>query len=110
MPGYDHDKRQELLAKLGKYNLGKCCLTFKRLDDVDKEVLGKVIKSAWDELAKMYPIEGGGEVKSEEKADKQKSTTVKKKGVKRKTADEKKKGEKATGGRRVSKRTRQMAS
>ena len=37
---------EELLSKLGKYKTGKGCLYFKRLSDVDEEVLDTLIKEA----------------------------------------------------------------
>jgi hypothetical protein len=40
------EQHDELLAKLGKYSLGKGCLYIKRLDDVDVSVLNKLIVEA----------------------------------------------------------------
>ncbi len=37
---------EELLSKLGKHKTGMGCLYFKRLSDVDEEVLEKMIKEA----------------------------------------------------------------
>jgi hypothetical protein len=37
---------EELLSKLGKHKTGMGCLYFKRLSDVDEEVLKKMIKEA----------------------------------------------------------------
>lgn len=38
----------ELLKKLGKHKTGKACLYINKLDDVDKEVLKKLIKKSAD--------------------------------------------------------------
>ena len=40
------EQYDELLAKLGKYSLGKGCLYIKRLDDVNMPVLNKLIAEA----------------------------------------------------------------
>lgn len=41
-------EQQELLAKLGKHKIGKSCLYFKRLADVDtKELEALIAKSVW---------------------------------------------------------------
>jgi len=40
------EQYDELLAKLGKYSLGKGCLYIKRLDDVNMPVLNKLIVEA----------------------------------------------------------------
>lgn len=79
MPGYDHEKRQKLLSKLGKHNLGKCCLTFKRLTDVDTKVLEQIIKSAWDSLAEKHPLEGDGSAVASSSTSKKKSASTKRK-------------------------------
>ena len=42
MAGFD--RYDELLAKIGKYKPGKSCLYIKRLDDIDKNVLGDLIR------------------------------------------------------------------
>lgn len=40
----------DLLAKLGKHKLGKGCLYFKRLSDVDKTVLENLIKESVENI------------------------------------------------------------
>jgi hypothetical protein len=37
-----------LLAKLGKFTTGKACIYVKRLDDIDPDVLGQLVKRAYD--------------------------------------------------------------
>jgi len=37
---------EELLSKIGKHKLGKGCLYFKRLSDIDEKVLEKLIKDS----------------------------------------------------------------
>lgn len=44
--GWDED----LLSKLGKHKLGKGCLYFKRLNDVDEKVLEKLIKKSVENI------------------------------------------------------------
>lgn len=44
MPGFDH--YQELLGKLGRHSLGKSCLYFKRLADIDQDVLKEMVKQS----------------------------------------------------------------
>lgn len=39
-----------LLAKLGKHSTGKACLYIKRLEDVDEDVLEKLVKRAYDKV------------------------------------------------------------
>ncbi len=41
---------KELLAGLGNHKLGKGCLYFKRLSDVDEEVLEKIIKKSVENI------------------------------------------------------------
>jgi hypothetical protein len=42
MPGFE--QYEELLNKLGKHKLGKSCLYIKKLEDVDQDVLRKLVK------------------------------------------------------------------
>jgi hypothetical protein len=44
LPGFD--KYESLMKKLGKYKTGKSCLYIKKLDDVDLQVLEKIIVSS----------------------------------------------------------------
>lgn len=44
MPGFD--RFGSLLARLGNFKTGKSCLYVKRLDDVDEEVLGELIRES----------------------------------------------------------------
>jgi hypothetical protein len=46
--GFDED----LLGKLGKHKTGKGCLYFKRLSDVDEEVLEKIIVKSVENIRK----------------------------------------------------------
>jgi len=39
--------KDELLSKLGKYKNGKSCLYIKKLDDIDRGVLKKLIETAY---------------------------------------------------------------
>ena len=48
----------ELLAKLGKHRMGKACLYFKRLADLDATVLEALIAGSVAEVKRRYPNTG----------------------------------------------------
>lgn len=49
------DARQKaLLAKLGKHRMGKSCLYFKKLDDIDPSVLEKLVVGSIADLRRRY--------------------------------------------------------
>lgn len=50
MDGFD--RQEELMKDLGKYSTGKSCLYFKKLDDIDRSVLRKVITASVNHLKK----------------------------------------------------------
>ena len=50
MPGQD-----ELLGRLGKHKMGKACLYFKRLADVDASVLETLIATSVAEIRRRFP-------------------------------------------------------
>ena len=50
----------ERLARLGKHRMGKSCLYFKRLADVDAEVLEALIAASVAEVKRRYPGNDGG--------------------------------------------------
>jgi hypothetical protein len=41
------DRQDPLLSKLGKYTTGKACIYFKRLEDVDIDVLESIVKRSY---------------------------------------------------------------
>jgi hypothetical protein len=47
--------QSELLAKLGKHKMGKACLYFKRLADLDVKVLEALIAGSVAEVKRRYP-------------------------------------------------------
>ena len=49
------ERRDALLAKLGKYKTGKSCLYVNKLADVDMEVLEDLIRNDWAAMARKYP-------------------------------------------------------
>lgn len=53
----DGSEQQKLLAKLGKYKMGKSCLYFKRLADLDKSVLEQLVASSIADVKRRH---GGG--------------------------------------------------
>lgn len=52
MPGFS--KFGPLMKKLGKYKTGKSCLYIKRLDDIDENVLQKLIDGSVTRMRKAY--------------------------------------------------------
>ena len=53
MPGFE--KYEALMQKLGTYKSGRSCLYFKRLSDIDVEILKKLISSSVAHMKKIYP-------------------------------------------------------
>ena len=52
MPGFS--KFNSLMKNLGKYKTGKSCLYIKKLDDVDNQVLQKLITASVREMRRLY--------------------------------------------------------
>lgn len=48
------DEQKALLAKLGPHQMGKSCLYFKRLDDLDRTVLEKLVASSVADVRRRY--------------------------------------------------------
>ena len=63
MGGYCDDtagrRRDELLARLGKYKTGKSCLYINKLADVDMDVLEDLVASDWQAMQRLYPEQPG---------------------------------------------------
>lgn len=55
-PGHDNEK---YLDKLGKYKIGKACIYFKKLDDLNLPVLEKLCKSTLKYMHKNYECASG---------------------------------------------------
>lgn len=51
-------EQQALLARLGKHKMGKACLYFRRLADLDVEVLQRLVSASVAEIQRRHP--GGG--------------------------------------------------
>ena len=51
--------QQELLARLGKHKMGKACLYFKRLADLDVEVLESLVSSSVAAIKRLHPAGSG---------------------------------------------------
>ncbi|MBX7214528.1 MAG: DUF1801 domain-containing protein [Thermoflexales bacterium] len=47
-----------LLARLGKHEMGKACLYFRRLSDIDLGVLEALVRDSVAELQRRYPAAG----------------------------------------------------
>ena len=58
------EQHDELLAKLGKYSLGKGCLYIKRLDDVDMSILNQLIVEAVKRAKKQAQADAKMQAKS----------------------------------------------
>ena len=54
----DRAEQAKLLTKLGKHRLGKSCLYFKRLADLDAKVLEALIAGSVAEAKRRYPSSG----------------------------------------------------
>ena len=52
MPGFD--RYDDLLARLGKYKLGKSCLYIERMEDVELDVLQELILKSYDHMTQKY--------------------------------------------------------
>lgn len=46
--------QEALLSRLGKFRMGKSCLYFKRLDDIDETVLQQLVQDSVAELKRRY--------------------------------------------------------
>ena len=51
----EDDKQKSLLSKLGKHKMTKSCLYFKRLADLDKSVLEKLVVGSIAGVLRRYP-------------------------------------------------------
>jgi hypothetical protein len=47
--------RESLLKKLGKAKTSKACIYVKKLEDIDMDVLEKIVKGSMDHTRKLYP-------------------------------------------------------
>jgi Domain of unknown function (DU1801) len=54
----ENPEQVELLAKLGRHKMGKSCLYFKRLADLDVKVLEALIAGSVAEVKRRYPSTG----------------------------------------------------
>ena len=50
----ESNEQKSLLSKLGKHKMGKVCLYFKRLADLDKSVLERLIANSVAEVRRRY--------------------------------------------------------
>lgn len=56
MSGFDG--YEQLLERLGKHRTGKSCLYIRRLEDIDVEVLCKLVASSVEHIDATYPSDG----------------------------------------------------
>lgn len=52
--GTEGEKQKSLLSKVGRHRMGKVCLYFKRLADLDKSVLEKLVVGSIAEVKRRY--------------------------------------------------------
>ncbi len=52
-------EQQALLAQLGKHKMGKSCLYFRRLSDVNAQVLESLVSASVAETLRRHPVAGG---------------------------------------------------
>jgi Domain of unknown function (DU1801) len=50
----DGTEQESLLARLGKHKMGKCCLYFKCLGDLDRSVLEKLVVESIEQTKRRY--------------------------------------------------------
>ncbi len=55
----ESQEQQSLLAKLGKHKMGTACLYFKRLADLDMNVLEKLVSGSVAEIKRRHAVTGG---------------------------------------------------
>ena len=55
----ESQEQQALLAKLGKHKMGKACLYFKRLADLDINVLEKLVSGSVAGIKRRHAVTGG---------------------------------------------------
>ena len=51
----EFDGKQEMLSKLGKHKASKVCIYVKKLDDIDQDVLKKIITASLKHTQNRYP-------------------------------------------------------
>lgn len=49
----------EPLSRLGRHKIGKSCLYFKRLSDVDETVLEEIIRLGVEDMRRRWPVDDG---------------------------------------------------
>lgn len=50
----EEEEQRSLLTKLGKHRMGKSCLYFKQLEDLDKSVLEKLVAASVADVRRRY--------------------------------------------------------
>lgn len=56
LPGYADFG--DYLDRLGKHTIGTSCLYFKKLEDIDLDVLAELIEAGLEDLGQKYPVQG----------------------------------------------------
>lgn len=54
-------EQQALLSRLGQHKMGKACLYFRRLADLDVEVLQRLVSASVAEIQRRHPEVGGAQ-------------------------------------------------
>lgn len=51
----EFEQKKELLLKFGKHKTGKGCIYFQKLDDIDTEILKKLVTNSVEQIKRLYP-------------------------------------------------------
>lgn len=51
----EFDDREALLSKFGKFKTGKGCIYIQKLEDIDTEILTKMVKNSIEHRKNLYP-------------------------------------------------------
>lgn len=54
MPGYANF--EGIMARLGKHKMAKACCYVNKLEDIDMDVLGELIRAGLDDLGRQWPV------------------------------------------------------
>lgn len=51
----EFEQKDDLLLKFGKHKTGKGCIYFQKLEDVDTEILKKLVNNSVQQIKRLYP-------------------------------------------------------
>lgn len=53
----EFDEKEEISSRLGKHTIGKSCVYFNKLVDIDREVLVELLETSYEYTLKRYPVD-----------------------------------------------------